>query len=53
VLTSATLSDLYETRVDVVEVGGRIVIVGVPDSPHADPASAHYHHVPGAEVNER
>jgi zinc/manganese transport system ATP-binding protein len=53
VLTSATLSELYQTRVDVVEVGGRIVIVGVPDSPHADPGSTHYHHVPAAEVIDR
>ena len=53
VLTSATLSDLYQTRVDVVEVGGRIVVVGVPDSPHADPGSAHYHHVPTTEVTDR
>jgi zinc/manganese transport system ATP-binding protein len=53
VLTSATLSDLYQTRVDVVEVGGRVVIVGVPDSPHADPGSTHYHHVPTAEVTDR
>jgi zinc/manganese transport system ATP-binding protein len=45
VLTSATLSELYETDVEVLELGGRIVIVGAPDSPHAEPGGGHYHHV--------
>jgi zinc/manganese transport system ATP-binding protein len=33
VLTSATLSDLYGTPIQVVRTGGRIVVAGVPDSP--------------------
>jgi zinc/manganese transport system ATP-binding protein len=40
ILTSAILSDLYQTNVDVVEVGGRVVIVGAHDAPqleHDDP----------------
>ncbi|MCR8574176.1 metal ABC transporter ATP-binding protein [Streptomyces sp. Isolate_219] len=40
VMTSSTLSELYGTQVDVVRVGGRIVVVGAPDSgtghTHAD-----------------
>ncbi|MFE2441424.1 metal ABC transporter ATP-binding protein [Streptomyces sp. NPDC059426] len=47
VLTSASLSQLYGTRVDVVRVHGRIVVVGAPDEPvafapphHSDEASA-------------
>jgi zinc/manganese transport system ATP-binding protein len=45
VLTSTKLSDLYQTEVEVLHVGGRIVIVGVPDSPHVEPGASHYHHV--------
>ena len=33
VLTSATLSELYRTPVDVLQVRGRIVVVGTPDEP--------------------
>ncbi|WP_369139295.1 metal ABC transporter ATP-binding protein [Modestobacter versicolor] len=33
VLTSATLSDLYRTPVDVLNVRGRVVVVGTPDEP--------------------
>ena len=33
VLTSATLSDLYRTPVDVLDVRGRVVVVGTPDEP--------------------
>jgi zinc/manganese transport system ATP-binding protein len=33
VLTSRTLSDLYRTPVDVLQVRGRIVVVGTPDEP--------------------
>ncbi|MER6527344.1 ATP-binding cassette domain-containing protein [Streptomyces sp. NPDC001508] len=42
VLTSASLSDLYGTQVDVVHVHGRIVVVGAPDEPIA-PAPPHHH----------
>jgi zinc/manganese transport system ATP-binding protein len=33
VMTSATLTDLYQTPVDVLEVRGRLVVVGTPDQP--------------------
>jgi zinc/manganese transport system ATP-binding protein len=33
VLTSETLSDLYRTPVDVLNVRGRVVVVGTPDEP--------------------
>jgi zinc/manganese transport system ATP-binding protein len=34
VLTSTTLSRLYETEVDVLRVRGRVVVVGTPDDQH-------------------
>src|SRR5581483_7745941 len=34
VLTSATLSSLYGTEVDVLRVRGRVVVVGTPDDQH-------------------
>jgi zinc/manganese transport system ATP-binding protein len=34
VMTSETLSRLYETEVDVLRVRGRIVVVGVPEEEH-------------------
>jgi zinc/manganese transport system ATP-binding protein len=34
VLTSATLSRLYGTEVDVLNVRGRVVVVGTPDDQH-------------------
>jgi zinc/manganese transport system ATP-binding protein len=34
VLTSETLSRLYETEVDVLRVRGRVVVVGTPDDQH-------------------
>jgi zinc/manganese transport system ATP-binding protein len=34
VLTSATLSRLYGTQVDVLRVRGRVVVVGTPDDQH-------------------
>jgi zinc/manganese transport system ATP-binding protein len=44
VLTSATLSQLYQTTVEVLRVQGRIVIVGAPEAvpidQHHDPALA-------------
>jgi zinc/manganese transport system ATP-binding protein len=46
VMTSATLSQLYGTAVDVLQVRGRIVVVGAPDHPagpshhHDDPPPA-------------
>jgi zinc/manganese transport system ATP-binding protein len=38
VLTSETLSDLYDAQIDVLRVRGRIVVVGTPDD-------SHVHHV--------
>lgn len=35
VLNSATLSDLYGAPVEVVRVGGRILVAGIPDSPES------------------
>jgi zinc/manganese transport system ATP-binding protein len=37
VLTSESLSRLYQTQVDVVRVRGRVVVVGTPDDPAAPP----------------
>ena len=34
VLTSETLSSLYDTEVDVLRVRGRVVVVGTPDDQH-------------------
>jgi zinc/manganese transport system ATP-binding protein len=42
VLTSETLSSLYRTPVDVLELRGRIVVVGTPDD-----HGAHHDHGPG------
>ena len=42
VLNSATLSDLFGAPIDVVRVGGRILVAGVPDVPE------HVHHEPAA-----
>lgn len=47
VMTTERLSDLYGTDVDVLRVRGRIVVVGHPDSPHAEPGENHHHHHPG------
>jgi zinc/manganese transport system ATP-binding protein len=43
VMTSANLSELYGTPVDVLEVRGRIVVVGAPDHP----AGPSHHHDEG------
>lgn len=43
VLTSARLSSLYQTDVDVLTVRGRLVVVGAPDSPHLGDGSHHHH----------
>jgi zinc/manganese transport system ATP-binding protein len=50
ILTSTTLSTLYQTDIEVLEVGGRIVIAGTPDSPHGESGSAHHHHPDVHEV---
>jgi zinc/manganese transport system ATP-binding protein len=40
VLNSATLSELFGTPIDVVRVGGRILVAGIPDTPE----QAHHDH---------
>ena len=45
VMTGETLTELYGTDVDVLRVRDRIVVVGAPESPHAEPAAAHHHHL--------
>ena len=47
VMTGETLSELYGTDVDVLRVRDRIVVVGAPESPHAEIAAAHHHHLGG------
>lgn len=40
VLTTATLSALFEAPIEVVRSGGRILVAGIPDAPE----QAHHHH---------
>lgn len=48
VMTTETLSELYRTRVDVLRLDGRVVVVGAPDSAHQAGGSHHHHvHVEG------
>jgi zinc/manganese transport system ATP-binding protein len=44
VLTSAQLSALYGTEIDVLRVRDRIVVVGVPDAAHGDADGGGHHH---------
>ncbi len=44
VLTTERLSDLYGTEIDVLRVRGRIIVVGGPESAHAEPGASHHHH---------
>jgi zinc/manganese transport system ATP-binding protein len=46
VLTSPVLSALYGAPVDVLEAGGRVVVVGAPDAE----ASHHHHHGEGGHA---
>jgi zinc/manganese transport system ATP-binding protein len=41
VLRSDVLSELYQARVEVVRAAGRILVAGVPESPHHDPVPGH------------
>jgi len=43
VMTSETLSRLYGTDVDVLDVRGRIVVVGTPDDQHVHHVGEHAH----------
>ena len=38
VLTSATLSELYDAPVEVVRASGRILVAGVPETYHDEAA---------------
>jgi len=44
VLTSAGLSDLYATDVDVINVRGRIIVVGSGEATPTEPGGHHHHH---------
>jgi zinc/manganese transport system ATP-binding protein len=44
VLTSAGLSELYGTEVDVLTVRGRIIVVGSDDTALTEPGGHHHHH---------
>ena len=44
VLTSERLSDLYGTDIDVIEVRGRIIVVGSDESTPTEPGGHHHHH---------
>ena len=43
VMTSARLSDLYGTEVEVLRLHGRLVVVGVPDAAHGEHGGHHHH----------
>jgi zinc/manganese transport system ATP-binding protein len=44
VLTSAGLSDLYGTDIDVLNLRGRIIVVGSDDTAPTEPGGHHHHH---------
>jgi len=44
VLTSAGLSELYGTEIDVLNVRGRIIVVGSDDAAPTEPGGHHHHH---------
>lgn len=47
VMTSERLTELYDSPIDVLKVRGRIIVVGAPDSAHAEPGGSHHHHSHG------
>lgn len=53
VLSSESLSELYGTRVDVVRVRGRIVVVGAPDDVATPPHHPAHETHRAAEANEK
>jgi zinc/manganese transport system ATP-binding protein len=58
VMTGETLTELYGTEVDVLRVRDRIVVVGAPESPHAELTTAQHHHLgddahPSLEASRR
>ena len=46
VLNSATLSELYDAPIEVVRLGGRILVAGIPDTPQL----AHHDHDEAAVI---
>jgi zinc/manganese transport system ATP-binding protein len=52
VMTSQNLSELYGTPVDVLQVRGRIVVVGAPDHP-AGPSQHHHEGPPALPTSSR
>ncbi len=44
VLTAEKLSDLYGTQVEVLRLGGRIVVVSAHEGHDVEPAGHHHHH---------
>jgi len=44
VMTTETLSALYGSRIDVIRVGGRIVVVGEGAGAHQPPGGSHQGH---------
>jgi zinc/manganese transport system ATP-binding protein len=44
VLTSAGLSDLYGTDIDVLNLRGRIIVVGSDETAPTEPGGHHHHH---------
>jgi zinc/manganese transport system ATP-binding protein len=53
VLTGETLSALYGADIDVLHVRGRVVVVGGPESAHAEPGESHHHHLHGDDHDHR
>jgi zinc/manganese transport system ATP-binding protein len=45
VLNSATLSELFDSPIEVVRVGGRILVAGIPDTPDQPHHDHHEHEV--------
>ncbi len=43
VMTTARLSELYGTHIDVLRIRDRIVVVGAPDSAHGEADGGHHH----------
>ncbi|AJT62622.1 hypothetical protein T261_0934 [Streptomyces lydicus] len=50
VMTSASLSELYGTHVDVIRVGGRIVVVGAPEEVVAHSHADGHSHTDGPDT---
>jgi zinc/manganese transport system ATP-binding protein len=44
VLTGESLSDLYDTTIDVLNVRGRIIVIGAGDEPTEPHGDRHHHH---------